>query len=66
MLRHVFFLSDLLPFDSILQVESSEGSDPDAFFREMAMEQNGSPLKRFACPSFENFGASQKLYMFLA
>ena len=64
MSRHVFFLSDLLPFNPVLEVEAPEGSDSDAFVRELAMEQNGSLLKRIACPPLESLRVSQKLDMF--
>ena len=38
-LRQVFFLSNLLAFDTMLEVESPEGSDSYAFVGETPMEE---------------------------
>ena len=65
MSRHVFFLSDLLPPDSILQVESPEGSDSDAFVREVAVKPHTAQLHGETCPQFEISGVKKKIYMLL-
>ena len=65
MSRQVFFLSDLLAFDAVFEVESPEGSDSYAFVSETPVEEFSSPLERFTRPFFERLGVSQKLHVLL-
>ena len=63
--RQVFFLSDLLAFDTVVEVESPEGSDSYAFVGETPMEEFSSHLESFTRPLLERLGVSQKLDVLL-
>ena len=63
--RQMFFLSNLLAFDAVLEVESPEGSDSYAFVGETPMEEFSSRLESFTRPFLERLGVSQKLDMLL-
>ena len=66
MWRHVFFLSDFLSLDAVPQVKLSQACHGNSLVGKLSMEQDGPPLKRFACPSFKSRVASQKVDVFLA
>ena len=65
MFRHVLLLPHLLPLDSMLQVQSPQASHGNAFIRESAVEEFGSPLEREACPVLKSLVARQEVNMVL-
>ena len=58
-------LSDLLPFDPMLQVESSQGSDCDSLVGKLAMKESGSPFESKSRHKFQGLIARQPVDVFL-
>ena len=54
-------MPDLLTFDAVFEVKSSEGSYSDSFISVSAMEENCSLLERLACPLLKSMKVSQEL-----
>ena len=61
--RHVLLLSDLLAFEAILDVESSQGGHSYSLVSEPTMEQLCSFLESEARPHFESFVIEQEINM---
>ena len=53
-------MPDLLTFDPVFEVKSSEGSYSDSFISVSAMEENCSLLECLACPFLKSMRVSQK------
>ena len=63
--RHVLLLSDLLAFDSILEIESPQARHCNAFVSESAMEQHRSLQKCEASPLLKSFWAQEEIKVLL-
>ena len=64
-LVHDLLLSDLLAFETILDVELSQGGDSNALVSESAVEQLCSFLESEASPLLQRLVTEQKVNMFL-
>ena len=64
-LGHMLFLSDLLAFDTMLQVEPPQARHSNPFISELAMEEFSSVFERKSCPFFKSLVTRQKVDMML-